>query len=273
MRIDHGIAFLGTGAMGSALVRAVAGTGLVPPSQVYLHDLQPSLAQALAAETAAQQVDSNPAAVEQARTVVLCVKPAQVPEVLEEISPVITPAHLVISIAAGVRISRLEALLPPEVGVIRVMPNIAATVGEAASVLSPGRSVSPEQREVAEAIFSAAGRVEWADEQLLDAVTGVSGSGLAYAFLFAEAMADGGVRAGLPRALSLRLAAQILKGAGVMLLETGEHPGVLKDRVTSPGGTTIEAIAALESGGFRAAVIEAVTAAWRRSQELGQESR
>ncbi len=166
--------------------------------------------------------------------------------------------------------AKIESALTQPVPVIRVMPNTPALVGEGASALARGTNATPEHLEIARQIFAAVGLAVEVPETLLDAVTGLSGSGPAYAFIAIEALSDGGVRAGLPRATAIELAAQTLLGAAKMVLETGKHPGALKDMVTSPGGTTIAGIAELERAGIRSAFIEAVTAATLRSKELGK---
>jgi pyrroline-5-carboxylate reductase len=196
------------------------------------------------------------------------VKPDQVAGVLGEISPALGSNHLVISIAAGVTLSRLESCVPAGIRVIRVMPNTPALVGESASAFAHGTHATPHDSEIARKLLGSVGLVLEVKEKLLDAVTGVSGSGPAYAFLMIEALADGGVAAGLPRDIAQKLAAQTLLGAARMVLETGQHPGVLKDAVCSPGGTTIEAMHELEKGGVRAALMTAVRAAADKARKL-----
>jgi pyrroline-5-carboxylate reductase len=200
----------------------------------------------------------------------LAVKPDQVGEVLADVRGHFTEKHLLISIAAGVPIARLEAGLAPGARVIRVMPNTPALVGASASAFALGKSAPPADGQVAQKLFSAVGVAYQVKESLLDAVTGLSGSGPAFVFLMLEALSDGGVAAGLPRDIATKLAAQTMLGSAKMLLETGLHPGALKDMVTSPGGTTIEGIHELEKAGVRAALINAVRAATEKSKRLGQ---
>ena len=177
---------------------------------------------------------------------------------------------LVISIAAGVTLTSLEAALPESARVIRVMPNTPCLVGEMAAGFSAGSRAEPEDMNLVGTLLNTLGTAMPCEEKLLNAVTGLSGSGPAYIFVLIEALADGGVRQGIPRATALSLAAQTVKGAAQMVLETGKHPGILKDQVCSPGGTTIAGVEALENGGFRAATIAAVSAATKRADELSR---
>jgi pyrroline-5-carboxylate reductase len=200
---------------------------------------------------------------------VLAVKPQQVGEVLSEIHGQFTKEHLLISIAAGVPLVKLEAGLPAGSRVIRVMPNTPALVGESATAYAVGKSALPRDGALAQKLFASVGIAFAVKEPLLDAVTGLSGSGPAYAYLMIEALSDGGVAAGLPRETATKLAAQTLLGAARMVLETGQHPGALKDMVTSPGGTTIEGLHELEKGKVRGALMNAVRAAAEKSRKLG----
>lgn len=269
MLAEHEIAVIGVGAMGGSLVRALAADRSVSPASVRIYDVRKPVARALARETGVRLCASLDECVRDADVILLCVKPGQMADCLNDLKPLVTGKELFISVAAGVRTTAIEDALPPNSAVVRVMPNIASTVGEAASALSAGRHVGAAQMKLARAIFEAAGVALEVEEKLLDAVTGLSGSGIAYVFMFIEALADGGVRGGLPRPLAMALAAQTVIGAGRMVRDLRRHPGELKDSVCSPAGTTIEAVAALEARGFRGAVIEAVTAATRRCRELG----
>ena len=205
-----------------------------------------------------------------ASTLVLAVKPDQVAGVLAEIRGEFTSNHLLISIAAGVTLARLEAALEPGARAIRVMPNTPALVGASATGYSLGKAALPQDGELAQNLFAAVGLAFPVKESLLDAVTGLSGSGPAYVYLMIESLSDGGVAAGLPRDVATRLAAQTLLGSARMVLETGLHPGALKDMVTSPGGTTIEGLHELEKGGLRGTLMTAVRAAADKSKRLGQ---
>ena len=199
--------------------------------------------------------------------ILLAVKPNIIADVAADVMAVDSQA-LIISIAAGVQLKTLQKLLPGR-RVVRVMPNTPCAVGEAASGFAMGELCQPADKAIVEAIFGAVGLCKETKEILLNAVTGVSGSGPAYVYQFIEAMADGGVRSGLPRDVAMQLAAQTVKGAAEMVLQTGKHPGLLKDNVTSPGGTTIAGVEALENGGMRSAVISAVMASTKRSMQLG----
>ncbi|MEM1034419.1 MAG: pyrroline-5-carboxylate reductase [Myxococcota bacterium] len=212
----------------------------------------------------------GPTAVEGATMVVLAVKPGVLEPVLTELSPSLAPSTLLVSVVAGVSIDRISRAAPDGAPIIRAMPNTPAMVQRGATAVAAGPHATEDDVVRAEALFRTVGRCVRVPESRMDAVTGLSGSGPAFAMLFLEAMADGAVRCGLPRPVAMELAAQTLLGAAALHLETGDHPGVLKDRVTSPGGTTIAGVAALEAGGFRAAVIDAVSAAAARSRALGR---
>ena len=255
--------------MGEALSRGLIAAGTYQPHDLVLFDVDATRVQQLAASLGARAASSVEEAVEGADVVLLAVKPQIVERALKPVRTLMNPRQTLVSIAAGVSTKRLEACFDAPVPVVRVMPNTPALVGAAATAICAGTSAKPENLDKARAIFAAVGLCVEADEKLLDAVTGLSGSGPAYVFLFIEALADGGVRAGLPRDVALKLAAQTVLGSAQMVLETGEHPGVLKDRVASPGGTTIAGLHALENGAFRGVVMDAVLAAANRSKELG----
>jgi len=264
------IGFLGTGKMATALAKGFIRAGLVAPKQVFGSDPVPAARVAFGRETGARILLSNLRVVEQASVLVLATKPDQTTDVLAEIRGQFTRRHLLISIAAGVPTAKLEAGLPAAARVIRVMPNTPALVGTSASGFALGQSATRSDGALAQRLFSAVGVAVQVKESLLDAVTGLSGSGPAYVYQFIEAMSDGGVATGLPRDVSTRLAAQTVLGAARMVLETGMHPGALKDNVTSPGGTTIEGLHELEKGKLRATVMSAVRAATEKSRKLGK---
>jgi pyrroline-5-carboxylate reductase len=264
------IGFLGAGKMATALARGFLHAKLVTPKQLFAADPADASRKQFAAATGAKTVASNRAAAQAANILILATKPDQTAAALAEISAAFTKNHLLISIAAGVTLAKLENNLPPNARVIRVMPNTPALVGAGASGLAPGKHATAADGELAQRLLSAIGLALPVKENLLDAVTGLSGSGPAYVYQFIEALSDGGVASGLPRDVATKLAAQTVLGAAKMVLETGQHPGALKDQVASPGGTTIEGLHELEKGKLRATVMNAVRAATEKSKKLGQ---
>lgn len=265
------IGFIGTGKMGEALIRGILQARLVPSGNIYAGDMDLAKLKALEKELKINTCKENHGVVVNSDIIIIAVKPQIVPEVLNEIKSSIKN-QLIISIAAGVTIDTYEKNLPHGTKVVRVMPNIAATVEEAASAISPGSAVSKEDMAIAGSILNAIGRTVTVQENLMDAVTGLSGSGPAYIFMIIEALADGGVHEGLDRNTAKLLAAQTVLGAAKMVLETGSHTGELKDMVTSPGGTTIRGLRVMEEHGVRIAMMNAVIAACERSKELGKKS-
>lgn len=264
------IGIIGTGKMATALAKGFIHAGLVTARQVFGSDPIPAARVAFGKETGARIETTNTKVVEAASVLILATKPDQTVSVLAEIRDAFTRRHLLISIAAGVPTARLEAALPGNSRVIRVMPNTPALLGESASGFALGKSATRADGELAQRLFSAVGVAFPLKESLLDAVTGLSGSGPAYVYQFIEALSDGGVASGLPRDVATKLAAQTVLGAAKMVLETGQHPGALKDMVTSPGGTTIEGLHELEKGKLRGTVMSAVRAATEKSRKLGQ---
>lgn len=267
------LAVIGGGALGLSMVRGLLEARVFGPDEITVADPDPARRAAVAEIPGLSVFSDNREAAGQADTVLLAVKPNVVLGVLAEIAPVLSRDKLVISVAAGVELEMLEAGVPQGTPVVRAMPNIANQVRESATAISAGRWAGASQIAVAEAIFRAVGRVVRLPEALLHAVTGLSGSGPAYALLVLEALADGGVTAGLPRQVAEELAAQTLLGAARLVLETGQPPAVLRTMVMSPAGTTAAGLQVLESRGVRGAVWEAVTQAARRSQELAQSAR
>jgi pyrroline-5-carboxylate reductase len=263
------IGFLGAGRMATALAKGLVRAGVVTPQGLLASDPSETARHSFAQEVGAGTTANNAEVIQFAHPVVLAVKPDQVGGVIGETRSQFTAEHLLISIAAGVRIVALEHELGAGARVVRVMPNTPVLVGAGASAFALGHNTRPEDGELAHRLFSTVGIAYQVKEALLDAVTGLSGSGPAYAFLMIEALSDGGVAGGLPRDVATRLAAQTLLGAARMVLETGLHPGALKDMVTSPGGTTIEGLHALERARVRAALINAVRAATDKARKLG----
>ena len=269
--LSHTIGFIGAGQMARALAGGFVRAGLVAANRCVASDAAPAaLAQFADAVPGATTVAENSLVVRDAPVVFLAVKPQTMPAILAELQDQWTEKHLVISIAAGVTLATLEKGLGPASRLVRVMPNTPCLVGQSASAFALGRGASDDDAALVEELLSSVGRSFRVPEKLLDAVTGLSGSGPAYVYLVIEALSDGGVLMGLPRDVATALAAQTVLGAATMVLSTGEHPRVLADRVTSPGGTTIAGLKALESGGLRATLIQAVEAATRRATELGQ---
>lgn len=264
------IGFIGAGRMATALARGLVRAGFTVADRIVASDLEPRAQAAFAAETNCRTATSNVEAAQGADIVVLAVKPQTMPAILTELEPHLTAGQLVVSIAAGVTLGALTGVLGANARVVRVMPNTPCLVGRGASGYALGGGASPDDGVLVQKLLSTVGLAVELPERLLDAVTGLSGSGPAYAFQIIEALSDGGVRVGLPRDVATRLAAQTLLGAAEMVLATGQHPAALKDAVASPGGTTIAGLAALERAGLRAALIDAVTAATARSQELGR---
>jgi len=256
---------IGAGSMGGALLRGLLSAGRVKPQEVIFYDPDPGRQEALKNQGIAAVMNNTE--VMRAPVVVLAVKPQILRSVLAEIGGSAEPRHLVISLAAGVPLAVLEEYLPIS-RVIRTMPNTPLMVQAGMTALSPGTRATPEDVDLALDLFRSVGRAEVIDEIHLDAVTAVSGSGPAFVAVFLEALADGGVKMGLPRSLALEFAAQTVLGTARLLLEKNLHPSLLKDLVASPGGTTIHGLHALEQGAFRTAVINAIEAATWRAQDL-----
>ena len=260
---------IGCGKMGTAFVSGAIRSGVVSAGDVIGIDPVKAAREHFASTTGAQVADEI-SALADCDVVLLCTKPQEACGALRHLVDASKVSALVISIAAGVKLAALEQAVGERARVVRAMPNTPAAVGKGASGFCMGQLAQDDDRATAKLILGSVGLAVEVPERLMDAVTGLSGSGPAYVYLFIDALADGGVKAGLPRADAIRLAAQTVWGAAAMVLETGEHPAVLKDIVTSPGGTTIAGLAELERHGLRSALIEAVAAATRRSIELGK---
>ncbi len=264
------IGFLGAGKMATALAKGFIQAGLTTPKHIIASDPVEGARKYFADETGAKTTQSNEEVMRFSKVLVLAVKPGNVAELLQEIGGNFTEKHLLVSIAAGVPLAKLETGLGKQARVIRVMPNTPALVGSSATAFAMGKAASAEDAVLAQKLFSAVGIAFQLKEALLDAVTGLSGSGPAYIYLMIEALSDGGVASGLPRDVATKLAAQTVLGSAQMVLQTGQHPGVLKDMVTSPGGTTIEGLHELEKGKVRGSIMNAVRAATEKSKKLGQ---
>ena len=257
--------------MAAALAKGFVNAGLVSPDSLIGSDPVPAGREAFSRSVGCETTDSNADVLAKAKVVFLAFKPHQLDEATEAVRDQFDESHLVISILAGVRLAKLDAACGGRTRLVRVMPNTPALVGEGACGYALGQAATTEDGELVKRLLSAVGVAYEVNESLIDAVTGLSGSGPAYGYMIIEALSDGGVAAGLPRDISTRLAAQTMLGAAKMVLETGKHPGELKDMVCSPGGTTIEGVHELEEGGVRSALINAVRAATERAVELGLE--
>ena len=265
---DVKLGFIGTGNMGGALARAAQRK--IPGGCIRLANRTPEKAEALAEELGCG-VSSAAGAAEWAEFIFLGVKPQMMAELLAQLRPVLAARQdrfLLVTMAAGLSINKIQQLAGGDYPVIRIMPNTPASIGEGMILYACGEGVSDEEERLFLDAMAGAGRFSALPERLIDAGSAVSGCGPAFADLFLEALADGGVACGLPRAQAMELAAQMLAGSAKLVLESGRHPGVLKDAVCSPGGSTIQGVRALEQAGFRGAVMEAVIAAYEKTQEL-----
>ena len=267
--MEKRIGFIGAGNMSEALIRGVIESGLVGPEEIIAGEILPERRDYITDSIGVETTEDNIKVAKSTDLLVLGVKPQYLPQVLGGLRPHLTEEHLVISIAAGIRIDFIESCLKPGVRVIRVMPNQPLMVGATAAGYALGSHASKDDAQTVQEIFDQNGVAFLLPEHLLDAVTGLSGSGPAFVYMIIEAMADGGVLAGLPRDVAIKLAAQTALGAAKSVLDTGKHPGVLKDMVASPAGTTIEGLQVMENAGVRGAMMEAVNSAAIRSKELG----
>ncbi len=267
--MEYRLAVIGCGNMGQAVVRGLVASGWTNKHEIVATNPDKDKARALAVELGIATDTDNAAAATQAEIILLGVKPQIIKTALKDLRGVIKPNQLVISIAAGISTRFIEYYLQ-DVPVIRCMPNLSVTVGMGATAMSPGANVTPEHLETARGIFEAVGMVEVVNENLMDAVTGLSGTGPMYVFHLIEALADAGVKCGLPRDIASRLAMQTVRGSARLAQTSDLHPAALKDQVTSPGGTAIAALHVLRKEAFSAVLMDAVEAATRRSAELGE---
>jgi pyrroline-5-carboxylate reductase len=262
------VAVLGAGKMGGILLQAFLKQNLFAPEQIFATVAHAERAVALSTQWGVDVSTDNLEAARKADLILLGVKPFQVPELVEQIKPALTVAKTLVSFAASVKTRAIEEAAGLEIAVIRAMPNTPSALGAGAAGLCRGRFVKPEQMELAQRIFETVGRTVVVDEKHMDAVTGLSASGPAYIYIIIEALAEAGVKVGLPRDTATQLAAQTVFGAGKMVLETGYHPALLKDAVTTPAGCTVDGILELEEGGLRVTLIKAVMRATQRAKEL-----
>jgi pyrroline-5-carboxylate reductase len=262
------VAVLGAGKMGGILLQAFLKQNLFAADQIHATVAHPERAVVLSAQWGVDVSTDNLEAARQADLILIGVKPFQVPELIEKIKPTLTRDKTIVSIAASVKTRAIEEAADIELAVLRAMPNTPSALGAGAAGLCAGRFVKPEQMELAQRIFETVGRAVIVDEKHMDAVTGLSASGPAYIYIIIEALAEAGVKVGLPRDIATQLAAQTVFGAGKMVLETGYHPALLKDAVTTPAGCTIDGILELEEGGLRVTLIKAVMRATERAKQL-----
>jgi len=266
---DRRIAFIGAGSMAEAIVAGLLQDQHLPPARIMAADIRSARLQDLRTTYNIAVTGNNREAAAWADVILLAVEPQVLDEVLSEIESVTADAKLVVSVAAGYPIARLQGHLPGTRRIVRAMPNTPVAILEGVTAMAYGAGVTEDDIRTARALFEPIGKVVEVAERALDAVTGLSGSGPAYVYVMIEALADGGVKMGLSRETAQLLAAQTVAGAARMVVELREHPGLLKDRVASPGGTTIAGLYELERGGLRATLISAVEAATKRSTELG----
>lgn len=272
VRAPRRLAIIGAGNMGRALATGLRGAGLLTPADLVIADKNQAVAEALARDVGGPLTASNAVACAQARTIVLCVKPRDTADVLNDLMShgALSHAPLLISIAAGVTLSALETATGHALPVIRAMPNMPCLIGAGMTVLSCGERVTAAQLAEARALFESVGRCMVLEERQLDAVTATSACGPAFAFLVLEALIEGGVQCGLPRAAATELVAQMMLGSAEMVLRTGTHPAALRNEVTTPAGCTMAGLLELEDGRVRFALVRAVEAAWTKAAELGR---
>ncbi|MBI4495754.1 MAG: pyrroline-5-carboxylate reductase [Deltaproteobacteria bacterium] len=269
MEIPIGI--IGAGNMGEALIAGMIQSGLLTPGEILFCEPRPERQEHLQQKYGVLPVGSNALLASRAPTLVLAVKPQSVPEALGEIARSLTPRHLLISIAAGVPMRFIQSFFPRPIRLVRAMPNTPVLIQKGATALAPSPQAKAEDLSAATAIFQAVGVTAVVRESQMDAVTGLSGSGPAYVFAMIEGLTAGGVKEGLPQDVALRLTTQTVLGAAHLIQATGQHPATLRDQVCTPGGTTMAGLYAMEEGGFRLALMNAVIAATKRSRELGED--
>ncbi|MCK4382303.1 MAG: pyrroline-5-carboxylate reductase [Candidatus Lokiarchaeota archaeon] len=265
------LGIIGTGKIGSALLKRLISTNTIDRSKIIIFDIDENKRNKISEEYKVEYAESNEELARSSKYILVAVIPQVIDTVLKEIKTIITNEQVIISIAAGVSFNHINKFINPSVGLIRIMTNTPALIGAAATAIAHNENIKDHQLEFVKGIFDAVGMVVELEERHLDAVTGLSGSGPAYIFIIIEALADGGVKMGLPRDIAVNLAAQTVLGSAKLLLKTKKHPAELKDMVSTPGGTTITAIHELESAKIRATLIRAVEAATIKSKSLNSE--
>ncbi len=264
------IGVVGAGHIGTAVIGGLVRAKLTSPKNIIASRRNTGSLDDIAGKLGIHTTSDNRKVVKSSEIVILAVKPINAREVMSEIKDLVTPQHIIISVMAGIKTSFINSYLGVECPVIRTMPNTPVLVDAGATAISKGGFATDEHLKLALTIFKSVGSVEVVPESLLDAVTGLSGSGPAYVYMVIEAMTDGGVKMGIPRQIAFRLAAQTVFGASKLVIETGKHPAILKDEVTTPGGTAIAAVHELETHGLRTMLINAVSTATVRSKELSK---
>ncbi|AUS96222.1 pyrroline-5-carboxylate reductase [Clostridium thermosuccinogenes] len=264
------LGFIGAGNMGSAMMKGILSSGLIKAGDIYMSDVNRRKLEALKEENGVNIVSCNRELVEKSDVIILAVKPNMAKEVLEPLKELIDDKKLLITIILGLPIKFYRRILGDGLKIIRTMPNTPALIGEGMILMSYDSAVGEEDIKTAKMLLESLGKVEVLDEKLMSEVTAVTGSSPAYVYMFIEAMADAAVRSGIPRNLAYELAAQAVAGSAKMVLRTGKHPGILKDEVCSPAGSTIEAVAALEKHGFRYAIMDAMEECTKKAREVGK---
>lgn len=262
------IGFFGTGNMGKAMIRGLVETKSYQPENIWIYDVYQPAMTALTEELNVSAATDPKELIQNSQLIIFAVKPYVLPNLLTELKPTLTKEKIIVSIAAGVTIETIEKALSTDYKIIRAMPNTPALVGEGMAAFCRNQQITDEETELVAAVFNSFGKCEVVEEKLMSAVVSLSGSGPAYVYIFIEALADAAVLEGMPRNQAYKFAAQTVLGSAQMVLETGKHPGELKDMVTSPAGTTIAAVKSLEDHHFRSAVMNAVQAAAKRDKEM-----
>ncbi|MCX8130186.1 MAG: pyrroline-5-carboxylate reductase [Clostridia bacterium] len=268
--MNFSLGFIGTGNMGSAMIKSVAKAGMIPADKIFMYDVDMAKLQDLQKETGASIARSSENLTEKADIIILAVKPNILKTVLENIKPKLDDRKILVSFAVGIPIKFYKEIVGYDKKIVRTMPNTPMQVGEGMTLISYDNNIKADELDVIKALFDCTGKSEFLDEKLMSEVTALTGSSPAYVYMFIEAMADAAVLSGIPRTLAYKLASQAVLGSAKMILETGMHPGELKDQVCSPAGTTIEAVSALEKNGFRYSIIEAMNECTKKAREIGK---